>query len=261
MKLLITISYLGSGFCGYQVQPECRTVQGELCRACRSLFGYECDVTGCSRTDSGVHANMFCATVQKRGESGLPTSLPPERVPKALSAHLPCDISVYAARWISEDFHPRHTAIRKEYIYRIYNSSVRSPFEEGRSLHYPKQISDEAFSKMQMAAKSYVGCHDFTSFMAQGSRIEDCRRTVYSSEVRRDGDIIEFTVSADGFLYNMVRIMVGTLLSVCEGKILPSDIEGIIESRDRDAAGATAPAHGLYLNRVIYEKEGQNEKE
>ncbi len=252
MKLLLYLSYLGSDFCGYQVQPERRTVQGELCRAARELFGCDCDITGCSRTDSGVHANMFCATVTKKGEDSLDTHISIEKLPSAINAHLPPDISVWRAEWRENDFHPRYDVKYKEYIYRIYNRRERDPFEENRSLHYPRVISESALDNMNMAAQKLLGAHDFSAFMAQGSSVESTVRNICYTSVERQGNVIIFRVAADGFLYNMVRILAGTLISVAEGKISPDEITDIIQSCDRSRAGMTAPAHGLYLNKVQY---------
>ncbi len=252
MKLLLYLSYRGENFCGYQVQVGLRTVQGELCRACEEIFGFECDVTGCSRTDRGVHANMFCATVVKSGERGLETHISINKIPLAFCSHLPEDISVWDAVWMEEDFHPRYDVVYKEYVYRIYNRRTRDPFEEGRSFHYPKRITDEALERMREAAQNLCGEHDFAAFMAQGSKVESTVRNVKYATVEREGDLILFRVAADGFLYNMVRIFAGTLLFVAEGKIHPRDIPNIINSKDRSLAGMTAPAHGLYLNKVRY---------
>ena len=252
MKLFLRIAYIGTDFCGYQVQPCKRTVQGELNRAARELFGFECDITGCSRTDSGVHANMFCVTVAKKGEDNLETDIDISKIPRALSAHLPCDIAVYHAEWADSGFHPRYDVKYKEYIYRIYNGEIRSPFEEGRALHVPQRIDDNAIKKMNDAASHFVGEHDFSAFMAQGSKVESTVRNVAYANVSREEDIIIFRVAADGFLYNMVRIMTGTLLSVAQGKILPEEIPEIIKSKQRERAGMTAQAHGLYLNKIVY---------
>ncbi len=256
MKLLIKISYVGTAYCGYQVQPNGVTVQQRLNEAAEALFGHPCDIVGCSRTDSGVHANEFCATLTQKGESGLQTEIATERIPLALCAHLPSDICVFDARWVSEDFHPRYDVLEKEYIYRIYNRAVPSPFEENRACHVPKPIDEDAIQRMQRAAKYFLGTHDFTAYMAQGSKIVDAVRTVSLSQVERDGDVIVYRVRANGFLYNMVRILTGTLLAVGQGKISPEDIPSITEGRDRQAAGITMPPHGLYLNRVIYPDEG-----
>ncbi len=252
MKLFLKLKYLGTDFCGYQVQKDKRTVQGELTRAARELFSYDCDVTGCSRTDSGVHANTFCVTVAKKGENDIVTDIDVAKIPRAMSAHLPQDISVYEASLVDSDFHPRYDVKFKEYIYRIYNGKVRDPFEEGRSLYVPQILDDDAVARMNEAAGHFVGQHDFSAFMAQGSQVESTVRNVVYADVAKEGDIITFRVAADGFLYNMVRIMAGTLISVGQGKIAASDIPDIIRSGSRERAGMTAAAHGLYLNKVIY---------
>ena len=252
MKLLLKVSYLGTHFCGYQVQKNKRTVQSELCAAAKSLFGFDCDVTGCSRTDSGVHANMFCCAVTKRGETDINTDIAIEKIPRALTAHLPPDISAYSAEWVSDEFHPRYDVKYKEYVYKIWNSPVRDPFTQGRAWHCPKKIDNEGLSRMKRAAAQYVGKKDFCSFMAADSKVEDTEREVFEAEVEREGNLITFRVRADGFLYNMVRIFVGTLIDVAYGKLEPEDIPKIIEQKDRRAAGSTAPPHGLYLNKVEY---------
>ena len=252
MKILIKLSYLGTDFCGYQVQSGKRSIQGELTRAASELFSYECDITGCSRTDSGVHANMFCATVSKKGESGLSTALEPERIVRALNAHLPDDICIYFAEWVEDSFHPRYDVQFKEYIYRIYNGDSRIPFESGRSCVLKRRFTPEQIQRMKLAASRLVGKRDYSSFMAQGSTVASTVRDIKYAEVDTYGDIIEFKVAADGFLYNMVRIMAGTLIAVAEGKIEPEEIDGIVASRDRSLAGQTAPACGLYLNKVVY---------
>ena len=252
MKLLIYVSYLGTDFCGYQIQKDKRTVQGELNIATKKLFSHDCDITGCSRTDSGVHANMFCATVAKKGENVLLTEIDISKIPRALNSHLPNDISVWGAEWVESDFHPRYDVRFKEYIYRIYNRGLRDPFEEGRSLHVPQMISDEAVERMNLAASYFVGKHDFSAFMAKGSIVESTVREVTYASVEKKGDIITFKVAADGFLYNMVRIMAGTLLAVAQNKIEPVQIPHIINSGKRELAGQTAAPHGLYLNKVVY---------
>ena len=252
MKRLIKLSYLGKNFCGYQAQSVGRSVQGELTRAAAELFGVRCDITGCSRTDSGVHANTFCATVSERGGLGLSTSLSIERIPRAFNAHLPEDISVFSAEWVDDSFHPRYDVKYKEYIYRIYLGEQRNPFEYGRSLFYGQNIGDEAIEKMNAAASQFVGKHDFASFMAQGSSVSSTVREVMYADVKREGDILVFRVAADGFLYNMVRIMMGTLIAVAKGKIQPDAISEIIEAKDRSLAGMTVSPEGLYLNKVEY---------
>jgi tRNA pseudouridine38-40 synthase len=252
MKLLLRISYLGTHFCGYQIQKDKRTVQGELNLATKALFGHDCDITGCSRTDSGVHAKDFCVTVTDKGEDQLDTDIDIKKIPRALCAHLPEDISVNSAEWVSAEFHPRYDVKYKEYIYRIYNGALRDPFEEGRALYFPYAISDEALEKMNRAASGFVGKHDFSAFMASGSKVESTVREVVYADVKREGDIVTFRVAADGFLYNMVRIMTGTLVQSAYGTERYADIEKITLAKDRNAAGMTAPPDGLFLNKLVY---------
>jgi len=252
MKILLNISYLGSAYCGYQVQKNGVSIQGKLNEAAEALFGYECDVVGCSRTDRGVHADMFCATLTKKGESDIDSTIPEDAIPMALNRFLPSDIAVRAASYVDSEFHPRYDVKQKEYVYKIFDSRLPDPFLSGRVWHYPRAISDEDVARMDMAAKEFVGRYDFSSFMASGSSVSDTVRTIFSASVRREGNLVVFSVCGDGFLYNMVRIMTGTLVAVAEGKIEVSDIKNIILSCDRRLAGATAPAEGLYLHKVVY---------
>ncbi len=252
MKLLLKISYLGTAYCGYQVQPNGISIQQRLNEATRDLFGFDCDIVGCSRTDSGVHAKEFCATVAKKGANVLETAVPVERIPQALSAHLPPDISIFDALWVSNAFHARYGVKEKEYVYRFFNRSVRDPFEEGRACHVPKPLLDEDIERMNQAAATLLGKQNFAAYMAQGSKVQSTVRTVTRADVVREGDAVLFYVAADGFLYNMVRILAGTLLDVGQGKLTPEDVRKITASRDRTRAGSTMPACGLYLNRVQY---------
>ncbi len=247
MKYFAKIKYLGTDFCGFQVQNNGRTVQGELCAACQLLFGKPTKVTGCSRTDSGVHANEFCLTIECEG-----ATVPPNRLPLAIARFLPADLSLYYAEECSDDFHPRYSVKYKEYLYRIKNARICDPFELNRAWHYPVEIDDCALGLMKEAAAYLVGYHDFSAFMTEGSDVKDTHRTVKYLDLERDGDLINVRIAADGFLYNMVRIIVGTLCDVAAGRILPNDIPKIIASCDRGRAGITAPPEGLYLNRVVY---------
>lgn len=255
-KLLLYLSYDGRDFCGFQAQPDKPNVQMELNRAAEELFGFPCDVTGCSRTDSGVHAHMFCATIAKKGEPGLVTHVSPQRVPRAMCVRLPDSISVYDAMWVPADFHPRYDVTSKEYIYRILVSQQRDPFEIGRAWHFPFPLAPDGIGRMGRAAAHFVGTRDFSACMAVGSKIKDPTRHVMESEVTRVGDIVTFRVRADGFLYNMVRIMAGTLAMVGTGKVDPDSIPARLASLDRSQMGRTAPPEGLYLNRVFYDDSG-----
>ncbi len=252
MKLFLDISFLGSNYCGYQVQPNKPTVQGELNSAAKQLFGYDCDIVGCSRTDSGVHANHFCLTVAKKGENSIITSISENKLASAIDVRLPSDISVNFAKLVDDSFHARYDVKSKEYMYLILNSKSRSPFLHDRAWHYPRYIDDVALEQMNVAASHFVGKHDFRSYMAANSGVADTVRTIMNATVVRSGDMVIFKVSADGFLYNMVRILTGTLIGVAEEKISVSDIKQITASCNRANAGMTAPPHGLYLNKIFY---------
>ena len=247
MKYFAKIKYLGTNFHGFQVQPEKRTVQGELCAALALATGHPCKVTGCSRTDAGVHANEFCITVESDG-----ATVPPEKLPVAVARFMPTDLSLYYAEKASDDFHPRYDVVSKEYLYRIKNERVYDPFYYGRAWFLPKPIDDEHIAKMQRAADLIVGKKDFSAFMSPGSDITDTVRNVYYVNVDKRGSDIDIRICADGFLYNMVRIIVGTLIEVAYDRLAPEKITDVIESHDRRNAGMTAPPDGLYLNKVSY---------
>lgn len=255
MKLLLKIAYIGTNYSGFQCQKNGNAIQNVLTETAEKVFGFPCNVTGCSRTDAGVHALGFCCTVapkqQRDGWCGIPTG----KVHRAFAPHLPSDIAVIAAAEVPDDFHPRYASNGKEYIYKIQNGKADDPFAFGRSYRYRKPVSDDAFRRMQKAADAFVGTYDFSAFMARGSKITDAVRTVYYANVEKSDDMILFTVAANGFLYNMVRIMAGTLLDCAAGKFDPEEIYSIIKEKNRNNAGFTAPPEGLYLSRVFYEEE------
>ena len=241
---VLKIAYKGTNYCGGQVQPGKTTVQAVVQSACEAVFGCKVDVTGCSRTDSGVHAKGFVALVSG---NGLP-DIPVLSLPLAINTKLPEDISVLEASVAKDGFHPRYGAKGKEYVYTVHNSRLRDPFTADTAWQFQRRI-DESIA--DMLCKEFVGRHDFTAFMASGSKIVDAVREIKYFNAVREGDYIVFTVAADGFLYNMVRIMVGTVVEAASGtQALP--IKEIIASRDRANAGITAPAKGLTLNRVFY---------
>ena len=250
-KVLLTVSYNGHAYFGYQLQNDKPTVALMLNNAAREAFGFECNVTGCSRTDSGVHALGFCLTVEPKNENDEIT-VPIEKIPIAMNIKLPPDIAVLEAKEVSKEFHPRYDVVKKEYVYKIHASRIKNPFYENLALEYGREISDESIEKMTQGAKFFIGTHNFDAFMSVGSKIENTERTVFDARVERNGDLVEFTVLADGFLYNMVRIMVGTLLWIETGKIKPQDVEQIIISQKRENAGFTAPSQGLYLKKIYY---------
>ena len=243
-NLLLTITYDGKCFHGWQIQENAYTVQEALQTALGKIIGDGFDVKGCSRTDSGVHANRYCVSLKTAHP------IPCERLKAALNRWLPLSVAVLECEEAALDFHARYSCKSKEYIYKIWNSQVRSPFLEGYALHYRYPLDVEALNN---AAQAYVGRHDFTSFCTLDKREQgDMTREVKHFSVTRDGDMVIMRVEADGFLYNMVRIMVGTLLRIAQGKIPPDGIPAIIDKKDRQYAGPTAPACGLYLNRVFY---------
>ena len=243
-NLLLTISYDGKCFHGWQIQQNAFTVQEALQNALTKIIGADFDVKGCSRTDSGVHANRYCVSVKTAHP------IPAERLKAALNRWLPLSVAVLSCREVDLAFHARYSCKSKEYIYKIWNSEVRNPFLDGYALHYRYPLDAEL---LNAAAQAYVGKHDFTSFCTLDNREKgDMTRDVKRFSVTRDGDMVIMRVEADGFLYNMVRIMVGTLLRIAQGKIPPDGISSIIEKKDRQFAGPTAQACGLYLNQINY---------
>ncbi len=247
-RLLITLRYDGTAYHGWQVQPNAVTVQETLQDAVQAVTGVRSGITGCSRTDAGVHADMFCCALD------TDSPLRGDKLASALNFHLPRDIAVYDVREVAQDFHPRYHALGKRYVYRIWNGSQRHPIFERYALHC-KGVLDE--QQLNRAATQFIGTHDFAAFCAAGSDVQDTVRTVSDCRVERQGDLVLFSVQADGFLYNMVRIMVGTLLDIADGRLAQDAIGGILASGDRTQAGPTAPAKGLCLQEVFYnEQEG-----
>lgn len=245
MNYLLELSYSGVKYSGFQIQKNARTVAGELTRAAGLLFGCPCKVNGCSRTDAGVHANQFYAAVSCSDEGNR---VPVDRIPAAINCLLPYDIAVKSAATVPDGYNPRFEAVCKEYKYVIYNSPYKNPFYHKLKLPYGRPLDE---TELNEEAQAFVGTHDFSAFMASGSDVMTTVRTVYSASVTREGDDVIFTVSADGFLYNMVRIMTGTLLYIAEGKIQKGAIPSIIESKNRTKAGITVSPDGLYLNKVV----------
>ncbi|MDE5983997.1 MAG: tRNA pseudouridine(38-40) synthase TruA [Eubacterium sp.] len=242
-NLLLTIQYDGSNYHGWQVQKNALTVQEVFQNAVEKVFHSRLDVKGCSRTDTGVHANMYCLTIK------TDMNISNEGVILALNSNLPDDISVVACQQVNDDFHPRYSCTSKEYVYKIYNGKIRNPFYSKYTLHYRYGIDADYLNK---ECKAFIGTYDYSGFCSSKSAVEDTVRTVKAFDVWRDGDMVYFRVEADGFLYNMVRIMVGTLLFVSEGKIKEGELTGVIKSKNRKRAGKTAPPQGLYLNKINY---------
>lgn len=253
-KIRLDICYIGTDYCGWQVQPNGISVQQRLQDTIEKVFGKRYPLTGCSRTDSGVHAKSFVCTVELDEEA---PRIPCDRLPLVLNRHLPDDIGVKSCCEAEADFHPRYSCTGKEYEYLYYDSPIRDPFLFGRVTPILPGLDAEA---MDRAAKAIVGRQDFACFMAAGSKIVDTVRTVYNCSVKREGDVVRLTVSADGFLYNMVRIIAGTLADVGHRKKTAEDIKNIILSKNRESAGQTLGPEGLYLSKVFYREEKKVEK-
>ncbi len=242
MKYKLTLVFDGSAFSGWQSQKNAPSVQAELTRCAKILFGSDASVTGSSRTDSGVHALGYVCHVTAEKE------FTPDTVIMALNHNLDSHIAVIDCEIVPDDFHARYSTLSKEYHYVIYNSKIPDPFLISRVWFYPHKLDAE---RMNECAARLVGKHDFSAFMASGSKIVDTEREIYSAQVVRDGEKVVFKILGNGFLYNMVRIIAGTLVDIERGKISMT-VDEIIQSRDRSNAGVTAPPEGLYLYRVNY---------
>ena len=245
-NIVLRLAYDGSNYHGWQEQKTDVTVAGTLLSAVQRVCADVRHVTGCGRTDAGVHALRYCANFKTA------SSIPTDRIPLALNTLLPPDISVRAAVEASEDFNAILSCIKKEYTYKIVNSRLRDPFLHNRAYFYVPKLDVDA---MQRAADLFVGTHDFAAVRNVGTETRTTVRTIHWCEVTRDGDEVTIRVCADGFLYNMVRAIVGTLLYVSAGKIAPEDIPRLLETRDRRLTGPTVPPEGLYMSRLWYEGE------
>ncbi|MBR3947812.1 MAG: tRNA pseudouridine(38-40) synthase TruA [Clostridia bacterium] len=256
-NLKLILRYDGSTFHGWQMQDNAITVQECVSEAIERILSKKVTIYGCSRTDSGVHANTFCCNFKTHTDKDC------EAIRKGIDAVLPQSIAVLGCEDVPLDFNARFSCKGKEYIYKIWNSNVKNPFLTNYALHYPYYLDAEMLDK---EVKSFIGTHDFSAFCAAGATTLSNVRTVTDCSVKREGDLITFSVTGDGFLYNMVRIMVGTAIYIGRGKIPKGSIPDIIKSKDRTKAGITAKPHGLYLNKVYYDddfygKGDENEKE
>lgn len=237
------MAYRGTNYHGFQIQNNAITVQEVLQKSVSVVLNEEISITGCSRTDTGVHANQFCFNVHTNSQIGTRGFV------RGVNGLLPDDISILSCEEVTEDFHARFDCKGKEYIYRIHCSESKNPFASDLMFHYRRKLNLEA---MKNASFYFVGTHDFASFCADRSNVSTTIRTVYSLRIESYDNEVIIYIKGDGFLYNMVRIIVGTLIDVSEGRILPDDIPEIINAKNRLRAGRTAMAHGLYLNRVFY---------
>ena len=242
-NIALRLSYDGSSFHGWQVQKEDVSVAETLETALSKVCGHTVKAVGCGRTDAGVHALRYCANF--RTDCRIPT----ERIPFAINARLPGSVAVSAAMEAPEDFNAIGSCIKKEYVYKLFNSPIRDPFLEKRACFYPQRLDTE---QMKRAAAAFVGTHDFRAVRSVGTETRTTVRTVHWCEVEREGDMITISVCADGFLYNMCRAIVGTLVYASYGKLSPEEIPALLERGDRRLTGPTMPPQGLYLNRVWY---------
>lgn len=251
VRIKCTLAYDGSQFFGYQIQPNKRTVQGEIEKALEKLHkGVKIPIVASGRTDAGVHAKGQVIHF----DSFL--SIPCEKWPVVLNSLFPDDISVTSAQFVSPTFHARFDVVGKEYRYFVYRSRVRDPFKRYYAYQYCYLIDIEAMKK---AATYLTGLHDFTSFCSAKTEIENRIREIKEIEIIEEEDMLVFRFVGNGFLYNMVRIMVGTLLDVGRGQLRPDDIPIILSKKDRTFAGKTAPPQGLYLWEVYYENHSLND--
>jgi tRNA pseudouridine38-40 synthase len=243
-NIAVSLMYDGTNYHGWQVQKTEVTVAETVEKALSRLFGHPVKVTGCGRTDAGVHAERYCANFKT--DTGIPT----ERIPLAANALLPDDIVITAAVEAEDNFNAILSCIKKEYTYRIYNSRIRDPFYRNRAYFYPAMLRLDV---MRAAAEKFVGTHDFAAVRSVGTETKTTVRTVHYCEVTSRGPIISVRICADGFLYNMVRAITGTLIYASEGKIDPEEIPLILNSGDRRLAGPTVPPQGLYMTDVWYD--------
>lgn len=245
-RVKLIVAYDGTNYCGWQIQINGITVEEVLNKALTDLLGVETAVIGASRTDSGVHAMANVAVFD------TDSKIPGEKFSFALNQRLPNDIRIQSSKEVAPDWHPRFCNSTKTYEYKILNRRFDMPLCRlyTHFVYMPLDVE-----KMKAAAEYIVGEHDFASFCSSGSQVESTVRTVYSLEVSRENDIISIRISGNGFLYNMVRIIVGTLMKVGLGVYPPEHMREIIEAKDRNAAGPKAPACGLTLVGIDYETE------
>jgi tRNA pseudouridine38-40 synthase len=242
-NLKLTLAYDGTGFHGWQIQPNLPTVQGAVQEALEKLFNHSVTLTGSGRTDAGVHAQAQVANVETI------RSIDTDAVLRGLNALLPSDIRVLQVEEVGLEFHSRRSASSKTYEYHVWRQHIVSPFYCRYVYAFPYTMNEAAIDE---ASRCFIGTHDFTSFCATASEVEDRVRIVFEAEWQRGGDEWIFRVRGNGFLQYMVRTIVGTLLYVGTGKLKPSEIPSIFEARNRRLAGPCVPARGLHLIRVDY---------
>ena len=243
-NIALRLRYDGSRYHGWQVQKNAITVAQTMEEALAKVCGERVKLTGCGRTDAGVHALRYCANLHSD------CTVPVDRMPLALNSRLPDDIAVVDAVEVPDDFNAIGSCVKKEYVYKILNSRIPDPFLADRVCFYPQRLN---ISLMQAAARAFEGTHDFKAVRSEGTQTKTTVRTVYWCRAEKDGDLITVSICANGFLYNMCRAMVGTMVYASYGKLIPEEIPALLEKRDRRLTGPTMPPQGLYLNRVWYD--------
>ncbi|MEG2769881.1 MAG: tRNA pseudouridine(38-40) synthase TruA, partial [Oscillospiraceae bacterium] len=233
----------GTAYHGFQMQQNALSICQVVQDAIEKVLGVRQDIKPCSRTDTGVHANGFCFSMF------MEKNIPCEKLPLALNVYLPRDIRVLKAEKVADDFHARYSSLGKRYIYKVKIANIDTPFDDKYVYRMYKPLDVKA---MEQSAKFLVGSHDFASFMSAGSKIVDSVREIYRFTVCQKDDIIYFTVSANGFLYNQMRIMVGTLIEVGTHRMEIAKVGEILCGKNRSLAGDKIPAKGLFLDKVFY---------
>ena len=241
--IALRLGYDGAAYHGWQRQKNAVTVQETLENALSRLYKQKITAIGCGRTDAGVHARKYLANFRTEG------NIPTDRLPLALNALLPPDIAVTGACPVDEDFHAVFSCTRKEYTYYIRSGGYRDPFERQRTWFRPEKLNVDV---MRRAAEGFLGTHDFAAVRSVGTNVKTTVRTVYDFDIRAEGDLISLRIAASGFLYNMARAMVGTVVYASLGKLRPEDIPAILDAGDRCLAGPTVPPQGLYMTDVRY---------
>lgn len=242
-NIKLILEYDGNNYCGWQRQKNGISIEETLENAIRDFLKEDIKVLGASRTDSGVHAlgQVACFTTN--------SIIPNYKIPGAINIRLPKDIVIVKAEEVEMDFHPIYSAKRKKYIYKIINRTMKSAIMRNYYWHVGYNLD---FENMKKASSYFIGEHDFSAFKSKGGSTKSSVREVYSLDIIKDEDFITVSIEGNGFLYNMVRIIVGTLIDVGRGRIHYKDIENIIKSKDRQKAGITAKPYGLYLEKVYY---------
>ena len=252
-NVALQLMYVGTAYHGWQIQNNAVTVQETLEKALEKVVGHPVKCTGAGRTDAGVHALTYVANFRTT------STIPCDRLPLAVNTRLPADIVVTRAVDVSEGFNAISSCVKKEYTYRIYNSRSRNAFFVDRAWFYPYKELD--VDVLQAAADGFVGTHDFAAVRSVGTDVRSTVRTVHYFNISRDGVLIDCRVCANGFLYNMVRAMVGTIVYAAEGKFPPEAIADILAGKCRTDAGPTAPPGGLYTSKLWYTEPGLTEGE